>query len=552
MSSELGTWLRGQREARDWSRADMARRLIIASHEAGDDAVPSPENLRHSIYRWERGLVGISGPHRRLICRALDIVPIGFGHLAADGDETYQPPEHTGPQLYPETGRLRDVSYKDEPLAAASELRLKAGEHLPRGMDRMSDFGPELERWMRERGMGVRELHRRSGYSAAYITQLRQGRRNPKADTAQDLDDALGAGGALAATASARSATSAGQRGAFACLTRASVFGAPLKGVPRTNTSALAMALTAVGGTDTHEQPGHVDALAAATDRARGHYQHCRYVRLAGELPALIQQLNIACSSFDGDVRDQAHALSADAHHVAASLMLKHGDLGLAALAADRSMRAAIASGDPVAIASSARIVTHALMNGGHHATAITTATSYATRLDHNLTDSTPDSISVYGSLLLRGAIAASLDDNRSTAHELLAEAEDAARRLGHDANHRWTAFGPVNATLHRISIAVTLGDAGTAIDLAQGISPAAITVTERKATLFIDTARAFIQRGRHENAYLSIRAAHEIAPEEVTGRAAVRALVRDLVATAPPTIRRDAAEFAASIGAAQ
>jgi transcriptional regulator with XRE-family HTH domain len=63
----------------------------------------------------------------------------------------------------------------------------------------MSDFGAELERLMRARGLGVRALHRRSGYSAGYITQLRQGRRNPSPETARDLDDALDAGGALAA-----------------------------------------------------------------------------------------------------------------------------------------------------------------------------------------------------------------------------------------------------------------------------------------------------------------------------------------------------------------
>ena len=146
----------------------------------------------------------------------------------------------------------------------------------------------------------------------------------------------------------------------------------------------------------------------------------------------------------------------------------------------------------------------------------------------------------------------AAQDDNRPTAHELLAEAEDAARRLGQDANHCWTAFGPVNATLHRINIAVTLGDAGTAIDLARSIHLDAIAVTERKATLLIDTARAFLQRHRHENAYLAIRAAHQTAPEEVTGRASVRDLVRELAATAPPTVKRDATQFAASIGAAQ
>ena len=119
-------------------------------------------------------------------------------------------------------------------------------------------------------------------------------------------------------------------------------------------------------------------------------------------------------------------------------------------------------------------------------------------------------------------------------------------------ANHCWTAFGPVNATLHRINIAVTLGDAGTAIDLARSIHLDAIAVNERKAILLIDTARAFLQRDRHENAYLALRAAHQTAPEEVTSRAAVRDLVRELAATAPPTIKRDANQFAASIGAAQ
>jgi len=66
VSDELATWLRGQREARGWSRADMARRLIAAAREAGDDAASSPENLCNSIYRWERGLSGISGPASHL------------------------------------------------------------------------------------------------------------------------------------------------------------------------------------------------------------------------------------------------------------------------------------------------------------------------------------------------------------------------------------------------------------------------------------------------------------------------------------------------------
>jgi hypothetical protein len=54
----------------------------------------------------------------------------------------------------------------------------------------------------------------------------------------------------------------------------------------------------------------------------------------------------------------RACALSADAYHVAASVLLKLGDHGLAWLAADRSMRAAAFSQQPLAVGSSARIIT--------------------------------------------------------------------------------------------------------------------------------------------------------------------------------------------------
>ena len=42
MSSELGAWLRRQREERGWTRSEMARQLIKAAKSRGDSAVPSP------------------------------------------------------------------------------------------------------------------------------------------------------------------------------------------------------------------------------------------------------------------------------------------------------------------------------------------------------------------------------------------------------------------------------------------------------------------------------------------------------------------------------
>jgi transcriptional regulator with XRE-family HTH domain len=79
MNTEFGTWLRAQREERGWSRSDMARRLIAAAREAGDDAMPAADNLRKSIHRWEAGQVELSDRYRLLYCRVLGIKPVQFG-----------------------------------------------------------------------------------------------------------------------------------------------------------------------------------------------------------------------------------------------------------------------------------------------------------------------------------------------------------------------------------------------------------------------------------------------------------------------------------------
>ncbi len=288
--------------------------------------------------------------------------------------------------------------------------------------------------------------------------------------------------------------------------------------------------------------------LAAAIDSARRQYQACCYSALLKHLPGLLTRLQLACSSLDGEDQLRACALSADAYHVAAGLLLKLNDPALASLAADRSMRAAIDSEDPLSVGASARIITHTLMSTGHLTTAMDTASSYAARVDRDATHS-PEALSVYGALLLRGAIAAAHHDQRDTALELLTEAENAARQLGADSNLRWTAFGPVNASMHRVNIAVTLGDAGTAVAIARDIDLSAITVIERKASLLLDVARAFVQWGRYEKAYSALRAAEETAPEEVTGRPLVHQLIRDLLTSAPPSVRAEAGQFAARAG---
>ena len=55
MAETLGAWLRQQREARSWTRREMARQLIQAGRDTGDTTVPGMDSMCHNIHRWERG-----------------------------------------------------------------------------------------------------------------------------------------------------------------------------------------------------------------------------------------------------------------------------------------------------------------------------------------------------------------------------------------------------------------------------------------------------------------------------------------------------------------
>jgi transcriptional regulator with XRE-family HTH domain len=346
------------------------------------------------------------------------------------------------------------------------------------------------------------------------------------------------------------------RRRTFVGLTSASLFGAMVtdSGEPDRETGSLAAALAdySVNGPAAAAGPApDLTSLALGVAHVKRRYQACRYATVTRDMPTLITRLRAACVLLPGPGRLRACTLSAEAHHVAAQILLKAGDYGLGWVAADRSMEAARTSEDPVTIGCGARIVTHAMMASGHPTAAAATARAQAERLDHAIGRHDPESLSVYGALLLSGAVAASGHDDRGTALDLLAEAEDASRRLGADQNLRWTAFGPTNARLHRVNVSLALGDAGTALDVARTVDLDTITLTERKATFLVDTARAYLQCGKHERSYIALRAAEQIAPEEVIRRRTARDVVMSLITTGPPSVQSHAYEFGRRIGLA-
>jgi transcriptional regulator with XRE-family HTH domain len=76
----LSVWLRRQRETRDWTKRDTARRLLVqAGRDVGDTAVPGLDDICRHVYRWERGENGPTARYRMYYCTAFGIPPAAFG-----------------------------------------------------------------------------------------------------------------------------------------------------------------------------------------------------------------------------------------------------------------------------------------------------------------------------------------------------------------------------------------------------------------------------------------------------------------------------------------
>jgi transcriptional regulator with XRE-family HTH domain len=276
-------------------------------------------------------------------------------------------------------------------------------------------------------------------------------------------------------------------------------------------------------------EPVPLTALRTATARARVLFQAARYDQLSAELAHLIATTTTTRDHTDGDERVAADALLADAYIVASSFMVKLNDDQLAWATADRAVQAAAASGDPLTLADARRSVATVMRRTGRPTPARALLIDAAGDITPGR-NATPEQLSMYGTLLQVAAYTAAVDGNRTEAGELITEAQAAATRLGRDANHRHTAFGPTNITLYQVSIAQVLGDNGTAIAHAKTLNPAVIPTAERRGRYWIDVARAWHQWGKPEACYRALRAAERAAPAEVRYRPPVHRMTQDLL----------------------
>ena len=101
------------------------------------------------------------------------------------------------------------------------------------------------------------------------------------------------------------------------------------------------------------------------------------------------------------------------------------------------------------------------------------------------------------------------------TAWRAIAEAENAAQLLGADRNDFDTEFGPANAQLHAVAVAVELGESGEALRRAGGVHLGGLSA-EQQARFVIDVAPAHGQRRDARGVVESLRGAAALTVEQV------------------------------------
>jgi transcriptional regulator with XRE-family HTH domain len=276
---------------------------------------------------------------------------------------------------------------------------------------------------------------------------------------------------------------------------------------------------------DGQRQPPPLDQLARQVADIFDAYQHSRFGYVTAHAPGLLQDTVAAARTADEDDAVRAHELLALSYQAAASVLTKLGEADLAWIAAERGLTAAQRTDSRVVLGSLFRSVAHTLLATGRFQPAVSLVDRAAGVLGSDLGMAEGPMLSVYGSLFLTGAMAASRAEDRPTTRAFLHEAQEAASRLGADANYMWTAFGPTNVAIHQVNTAMELGDVQIALDIGPALDTSELP-TERRVRHALEVARAYSARNRRDDGLAAILDAERMAPEQVRHHFISRQLV--------------------------
>jgi hypothetical protein len=279
-------------------------------------------------------------------------------------------------------------------------------------------------------------------------------------------------------------------------------------------------------------EPGSVDELGKSAGYAWSAYWTNRFDLLGELLPNLLTSARATARETDTPA---AFAALSDVYAACASTLVHLGHVDLAYLAMERAIGAAERSDDPLRRAALSGWMSWLLLHQtGTADQAQRLAVDEADRVEPRLGKARPQQISVWGSLLISGAVAAARDDQPAEADDLLNLAEAAATRLHAETSVIRVAyqspFGLPLVVMQSVDVAVVTDRPGRALEVAKKMPSDGLPLLASKARHLADVAYAQTSLRRDHEATDTLLTIERTAPHWMKYQAYPRTIVRELL----------------------
>ncbi|MBF8192026.1 helix-turn-helix transcriptional regulator [Nonomuraea sp. K274] len=373
----------------------------------------------------------------------------------------------------------------------------------------------QMVRLQRERrGMSTTALATQSGCTARHIELIEHGKRTPSLPLLREIAKVLGVRTAVLLGETPRDSHEPS----------------------RPQVSDIERALFASRSLAPDIEPPDAEQLSERVAAARNAWftSTSRYSILMAALPSLVTD----AESLVLDQTPDAHRVATDAYLLARGVLKHLRRVDLAHLAADRAMRFAEESGDPLMVAWAYWNLGQSMLSDDMHQIAYDVARRGIELLDPHVGDGDQRHIKALGALHLLAAIGAarSGDDDeardtlRGVASRLAARVEDSS------GDYDLAFFGPTNVAIHMASVENDTGHPEAVLRIADDIDLRRTPSIERRTTHLAQVARACEDLGDDAASLLHLLRIERECPEELDHKLLLREMVRSLARRARPS----------------
>ncbi|MGN9836676.1 helix-turn-helix domain-containing protein [Nonomuraea sp. H19] len=373
----------------------------------------------------------------------------------------------------------------------------------------------QMIRLQRERrGMSTTALATQSGCTARHIELIEHGKRTPSLPLLREIAKVLGVRTAVLLGETPRDSHEPS----------------------RPQISDIERALFTCRSLAPDIEPPDADQLSERVAAARNAWftSARRYSILMAALPSLVSD----AESLALERTPRACSVATDAYMLARGVLKHLRRVDLAHLAADRAMRFAEESEDPLMIAWAYWCLGQSMLSDDMHQIAYDVARRGIEHLEPHVADGDERHIKALGALHLLAAIgeARSGDDDRARERVRGPAAQLAERVQDASAVYDLAFFGPTNVAIHMASIENDTGHPEAVLHIADDIDLRHTPSIERRTTHLGHVARACEDLGDDAASLLHLLRIERESPEELDHKLLLREMVRSLARRARPS----------------